>query len=145
VLVEEQVVGVGPVHAADLVDVAEALGDQQRGVGARALQQRVDRDGRAVQEQVAVAQVDVGAVQGGLDAVDQRAVGGQRLAEQQLAVASSNAAMSVKVPPMSTAMRSRARPWRWLPWGGPQSAVAIGLRRMPRPVISTSVTSPAFM
>jgi hypothetical protein len=85
VLVEEQVVGVGPVHAADLVDVAEALGDQQRGIGARALQQRVDRDGRAVQEQVAVAQVDVGAVQGGLDAVDQRAVGGQRLAEQQLA------------------------------------------------------------
>ena len=54
-LAEEQVVGVGPVDAPDLVDVAEALGDQQRRLRAVALEQRVDRDRRAVQEQIAVA------------------------------------------------------------------------------------------
>ena len=51
VLLEEEIVGVGPVDAADLVDVAEALGDEQRGLGAGALQDGVDGDGRAVQEQ----------------------------------------------------------------------------------------------
>ena len=51
VLLEEQIVGVRPVDAADLVDVAEAFGDEQRGLGAGALQDGVDGDGRAVQEQ----------------------------------------------------------------------------------------------
>ena len=51
VLLEIQIVGVGPVDAADLVDVAEALGGDQRGLGAGALQDGVDGDGRAVQEQ----------------------------------------------------------------------------------------------
>src|SRR2546430_11770892 len=37
--------------SADLVDVAEALGDDERGAGAGALEDGVDRDGRAVEEQ----------------------------------------------------------------------------------------------
>ena len=51
VLLEEQIVGVRPVDAADLVDVAKAFGDEQRGLGAGALEDGVDGDGRAVQEQ----------------------------------------------------------------------------------------------
>ncbi len=82
---EEQVVGVGPVDAADLVDVAKAFGDQQRGVGAGALQQRVDGDGRAVQEQVGVLHIQPGAVQRVLDAVDEVCMRGQGLAEMQRA------------------------------------------------------------
>ena len=75
VLVEKEVVGVWAVDAPDFVDVAKAFGDQQRGVGAVTLQQGVDGDGGAVQEQIAVLQVDVCAVKRGLDAVDQLAVG----------------------------------------------------------------------
>jgi hypothetical protein len=51
VLAEEQIVGVRPVDAADLVDVAEALGDEERGLGARALQDGIDGDGGAVEKQ----------------------------------------------------------------------------------------------
>ena len=50
-LLEEQIVGFRPVDAADLVDVAKALRGQQRAVRAGALQDGVDRDGGAVQEQ----------------------------------------------------------------------------------------------
>ena len=50
-LAEEQIVGVRPVDAADLVDVAKAFGDDERGAGAGALQHRIDGDRRAVQEQ----------------------------------------------------------------------------------------------
>ena len=85
VLAEEQVVGVGAVDAADLVDVAETLRDQQRGPGAGPLQQRVDGDGGAVEEQVRVPKGDARPVDGVLDPFDQRAVGGERLAEAQLA------------------------------------------------------------
>ena len=51
VLLEEQVVGLRPVDAADLVDVAEALRGQQRAARALALQDGVDGDRGAVQEQ----------------------------------------------------------------------------------------------
>jgi hypothetical protein len=48
--VEMQVEGVGPVPAADRVDIAEAFGGDQCGVCAAALEHRVDRDGRAMQQ-----------------------------------------------------------------------------------------------
>ncbi len=50
--VKEQVVGLGPVAAADDVDVAGAAGDDEPGLGPFALDQRVDRDGRAVDQLV---------------------------------------------------------------------------------------------
>ena len=50
VALEQQIVGFRPVAAADGVDVAGALGDDQRRLGALALDQRVDRDGRAVDQ-----------------------------------------------------------------------------------------------
>src|SRR5262249_14505933 len=50
VAVEEQVVGFGPVAATDDVDVARATGDDQPGPGTLALDQRVDGNGRAMDE-----------------------------------------------------------------------------------------------
>ena len=52
VLVEQEVVGLRPVAAADDVDVAGAARDDQAGLGALALDQRVDGDGRAVDQLV---------------------------------------------------------------------------------------------
>src|SRR5919198_5948458 len=51
VLAEKEIVGVRPIDATDLVDVAEAFGDEERGLGALALQDGVDGDGGAVQKQ----------------------------------------------------------------------------------------------
>ena len=147
VLVEKEVVGIGAVDAADFVDVAETFGDQQRGVGAVALQQRVDRDGGTVQEQVAVLQVDLCAVQRGLDAVDQLAVGGQGLAEQQLAggfvksrhvgegAADVDGDAQLGLGAHGCLSRVQAAEW----------SVPMRLRSTPRPVISTSARSPSFM
>src|SRR5262249_4840978 len=58
VLVEQEVVGLGPVAAADDVNVAGAAGDHQGGLGALALDQRVDRDGRTVDQFVDSANLD---------------------------------------------------------------------------------------
>ncbi len=71
VLSEKQVVRVGPVDAADLVDVAKALGDQQRGARAGALQHRVDGDRRAMQEQPRLVVAGTGTVYAVRDAIDQ--------------------------------------------------------------------------
>ncbi len=71
VLAEEQIVGVRPVDPADLVDVAEPLGDQQRGFSAGALQDRVDGDGRAMQEQPGRAVIAARLLDTRIDAVDQ--------------------------------------------------------------------------
>src|SRR5262249_955495 len=49
-LLKEQVVRVRPVDAANLVNVAKAFGDQERGFGPRTLQDGVDGYGRAVKE-----------------------------------------------------------------------------------------------
>ncbi len=70
-LPKEQVIGVGPVDAADLVDVAEALGDQQCGPGAGALQDGVDRHRRAMQEQPGRAELATGLFDALVDAVDE--------------------------------------------------------------------------
>ena len=50
VLAEEEVERIGPVDAADFVDVAEAFGRDQRRACAFAFQDRVDRDGRPVDQ-----------------------------------------------------------------------------------------------
>ena len=52
VAMEEQIIGFRAVAAADDVDVAGAAGDDQSGLGALALDQRVDGDGRAVDQLV---------------------------------------------------------------------------------------------
>ena len=82
---EKQVVGVGPIDPADLVDVAKTFGDQERRLGTGSLEQRVDDNGRAVQEQVALGQVNPGAIEGVLDALVQMPVGRQGLAKGDLA------------------------------------------------------------
>ena len=82
---EEQIVGVRPVDAADLVDVAEAFGDEQRGAGAGALQDGVDGDGRAVQEQRRGAIIAAGFGDAGGYALDQMRRRRQRLAERERA------------------------------------------------------------
>ncbi len=108
VLLEEQIVGVGPVDAADLVDVAEALASSAaRSRGAGALQDGVDRDRRAVQEQLrrgearcrpcATPLLDAGDEP--LPAWSASCRGRARRS------VSSNAATSVKVPPMSADRR----------------------------------------
>ena len=58
VAMEEQVVGLRPVAAADDVDVAGAARHHEAGLGALALDQRVDRGGRAVDQLVDPAGVD---------------------------------------------------------------------------------------
>src|SRR5262245_31494928 len=85
VLSEEQVVGIGAVDAADLVDVAEAFGDEKRGLGARALQDGVDGDRGAVQEQAGGSVVASRLLHSGIDAVDQAFRRRQGLAEAQIA------------------------------------------------------------
>ena len=85
VLLKEQVVGVRPVDAADLVDVAKAFGDEQRGLGAGALQHRVDGDGRAVQKQRRRAIIAAGLGDAGGNALDQMRRRRQRLAEGERA------------------------------------------------------------
>src|SRR5262245_32715395 len=85
VLAEEQVVGVGPVDAADLVDVAKALGDEERSLRARSLEDGVDRDRRAVQEQAGRAIIAAGLLDALVDAVDQPLRGRQGLAEGERA------------------------------------------------------------
>ena len=85
VLLEEQIIGVRAVDAPDLVDVAKAFGDQQRGFRAGALEDRVDRHRRAMQEQAGRAIVAAGLLDPAVDAVDQPLWRRQRLAEGQRA------------------------------------------------------------
>ena len=82
---EEQVVGFRAVDAADLVDVAEALGGQQGAARAGALQERVDGDRGSVEEELGRLEMRAGLGDAVLDAVDQPQRRRQRLAEPQLA------------------------------------------------------------
>ena len=82
-LAEKKVVRVGTVDAADLVDVAEALGDEERRARPGALEHRVDGDGRAVQEE---RRIGVGATRlrhALRDALDEMRGRGERFAEQK--------------------------------------------------------------
>ncbi len=71
VLAEKQVVGVRPIDATDLVDVAEAFGNKERGLGALALQDGVDGDGGAMQKQPRGFVGTVRFGHSGIDALDQ--------------------------------------------------------------------------
>ncbi len=81
VLLEEQIIGVRPVDAADFVNVAKAFGDEQSGLGAGALQHRVDGDGRAVEKQRGRTVIAAGLGDAGGNALDQMRRRRQRLAE----------------------------------------------------------------
>jgi hypothetical protein len=80
-----QVERIRAVHPADLVDVAKALGGDERHFRAAALDHGVDGDGRAVQEEAGVCQIGAGLLHAVGDAIDQPAGRGERFAEQQLA------------------------------------------------------------
>ncbi len=84
-LAEEQIVGVRPVDAADLVDVAEAFGNDERGPGAGPLQNGVDGDGRAVEEQPGGGIIGARLLDSGGDPLDEMMRRRQRLAEAELA------------------------------------------------------------
>ena len=78
-LVEQEIVGLGPVAAADDVDVAGAARHDQAGRGALALDQRVDGDGRAVDELVDGGGLEPALVQAIDDALHQVGRRGQAL------------------------------------------------------------------
>jgi hypothetical protein len=82
VLLKEQIIGVRPVDAADLVDVAKPFGDQQRGARAGAFKHRVDRDRRTVQEQTDGAIIGPGLGDARGNPFDQVRRRRQRLAER---------------------------------------------------------------
>ena len=85
VLAEIQIVRVRPVDAPDLVDVAETLGNKECGLGAFALQNGIDGDGRAMEKQPGGLVAAAGLFDPGIDAFDQTVRCRQRLAECQLA------------------------------------------------------------
>ena len=82
---EEQVVGIRPVDAADLVDVAKALRDGERGARAGALEDRVDRDRGPVQKKARRTVVAPRPLHALVDAIDEARRRGQNLAEAQRA------------------------------------------------------------
>ena len=82
-LAEEEIVGVRTIDAANLVNVTKPLCDEQNGLGPVPLQQRVDRDGRAVKEQICVLRFDFRDRHRVFDAADELSVRRQRLAEVQ--------------------------------------------------------------
>ena len=83
VLLEEQIVGVGPIDPSDFVDVAKSARRHQRRFGAGALQHRVDRDRRAVQKKASFRECGAGLGDAGFDALHHGPRGGQALAEKK--------------------------------------------------------------
>ena len=71
VLLKKQIVGVGSVDTPDLIDVAKAVGRNQRSLGAGALQDRVDGNCRAMQEEIGGGVIAAGLQHACGDAVDQ--------------------------------------------------------------------------
>jgi len=71
VFLEIQIVGVGPVDAADFIDVAKAIGGDQRSPGAGALQDRVDGNSGAMQKEIGRGIIAAGLGDTCADAVDQ--------------------------------------------------------------------------
>ena len=129
-LLEKQIVRVRPVDPADLVDVAETLGGDQRGLGAGAFQQGVDRDGRAVKEQRRRGEVAAGLVDASVMPSTRRC-GVDSACQKQPAGSSSNTATSVKVPPMSAATLTFAPlPARDFDWMGIGMLTLLGWRRL---------------
>src|SRR5579862_2658561 len=85
VLFEEEIIGIRPIDAADLIDVAETLRGDERRLGAGALKQGIDRDGGAVEEEARLRVVGAGLRDAGIDAIDQPRRGCEALAEKELA------------------------------------------------------------
>src|SRR6185312_2787569 len=83
VLLEEEIVGIGPIDAPDLVNIAKALGGEKRGLGAGALEESIDGDGRAVEEKpgLVVSRTRLGNAR--IDAFGEARRSRQALAEQQ--------------------------------------------------------------
>ena len=81
---EEQIVGFRPIDAPDLVDVAKALRGDERAARAAALEDGVDRDRRAVEEELGRAELRSGLGHAILDAGDQPRRRRQRLPQRQL-------------------------------------------------------------
>ncbi len=84
VLVEQEVVGLGPVAAADDVDVAGAARDDQGGLGAVTLDQRIDGDGRAMDQFVNGRGLDAALAQAVDDALHQMRRRGQAFGLHEL-------------------------------------------------------------
>jgi hypothetical protein len=81
---EEEIVGFRAVDATDLVDVAEPLGGDERAGRAGPLQDGVDRNRGAVQEQPRRAELRPCLRDAALDPGDEPCRRGQRLPETQL-------------------------------------------------------------
>src|SRR5262245_56200147 len=86
VLAEEEVVCLRAVDAPDLVDVAEAAGRDERSPSAVPLEERVDRDRRAVEEEVRSLERPARLPEAGADAAHDTVIRRQRLAEEERAV-----------------------------------------------------------
>jgi hypothetical protein len=84
VAAEEEIVGFRPIDAADLVDVAEALGGEERARRTCALQNGIDRDGRTLKEQTRTGEPRAGLRHPTLHADDEPRRGRERLSEAEL-------------------------------------------------------------
>ena len=74
---ETQIERPGAIAAADLQQVTKALGGEQRGLGADALQQRVDDERRAMLDEARFARVDLRLADAVEDRLAQPIIGGR--------------------------------------------------------------------
>ena len=100
---EEQIVSFRAIAATDDVDVARTLGDDQRRLRALALDQRVDGDGRAVDQFIDGVGRKPALADAVEDALRQLVRRGEALGLDELPTLSSKPTRSVNVPPMSIA------------------------------------------
>jgi hypothetical protein len=84
VAAEEEIIGFRPIDAADLVDIAEALGGEERAWRPRAFQNGVDRNGGTVKEQARTGEPRAGLRHPFLHAGDEPRGGRERLSEAEL-------------------------------------------------------------
>jgi hypothetical protein len=84
VAAEEEIIGFRPIDAADLVDVAEALGGEERAGRPRPFQNDVDRDGGTMKEQARLGEPRAGLRHAILDAGDEPRGSRERLSEAEL-------------------------------------------------------------
>ena len=87
VLLKEEVIGIGPVDPADLIDVAKSLGDEERCPRPLALQDRIDGNRGAVHEKPGGGVVTAGLAHALGNAVREMIRGREHLAEAQRAAA----------------------------------------------------------
>src|SRR5262249_46790235 len=85
VLLEIEIVSVGAIDPPNLVDIAKTLGDDERGASPGALEDRIDRNRRAVKKEPRRGIVGARLFDACRDAFDQVMRGRERLAERELA------------------------------------------------------------